>query len=249
MKIRLISDIHMEGYAYTYKFIGEDLIVLAGDIHTNNRHHMLLDQMPTNIPILMVPGNHEYYYSDFDSVNIYLKNLESIYTNFHCLLNESITIDGVNFYGGTMFTDFKLYNDAWLARRRATSGVSDFTLITKTTDGIQKTWTGADHEDEHIKFVNGLTKFLTSTPPDNRVVISHFMPTDKISNPIFDGSQLQPYFIANMEKFFDWTGLWLCGHGHSSADIMVDGVRVVINPRGYGRENEYGFNNELLIEI
>lgn len=31
-KVRLLSDLHMEGYTFQYKYIGEDILILAGDI-------------------------------------------------------------------------------------------------------------------------------------------------------------------------------------------------------------------------
>ena len=105
-----------------------------------------------------------------------------------------------------------------------------------------------DHEEEHDKFKEGLTKFVAENH-EKRVVISHFMPTSKVADPRFEGSRLNPYFTADMESFMGWDGLWLCGHGHSSADVMIGNTRVVMNPKGYARENDRDFNRRLIVEI
>lgn len=246
MKIRLLSDLHMEGYHFMYEYAGEDLVVLAGDIHTIGRHPDLINQIPVDIPILMVAGNHEYYSTEFGATNEYLKDLENRFTNFHYLQNEPIEIGGVHFYGGTMFTDFKLYGEteAWFAKMDAKECIADFHWIMKN----DRRWTVTDHEEEHQLFREGLELFLKDEH-DKRVVITHFMPTDKVSNPMYAGNKMNPYFTANMERFMGWKGLWLCGHGHSSADVMIGDTRVVINPKGYGRENLKGFNPNLILEI
>jgi len=252
MKIKLLSDLHMEGYYFQYEDSGEDVIVLAGDIHDRNRHHDLLNQMPKHIPILMVAGNHEYYGSEFNSVNEWLGNLHTEFTNFRYLQNEAVKIKGIDFYGGTMFTDFRLYGEteAWFAKMHAKDMIADFHWIMKN----DRRWTPSDHEEEHEAFKEGLEKFLKEDH-EKRVVISHFMPTDKVCNPIFAGSKMSPYFTANMERYMGWKGLWLCGHGHSSGDVMVGDTRVVMNPKGYGSENSvhsldrFAFLRNFIVEI
>lgn len=110
MKIKILSDLHLEGYWFTYEDHGEDVVILAGDICTRNRLHMFLDTIPKHIKVLFVAGNHEYYHGEFKACNQYFKDLESKY-NFVFLKNNQIIIDDIAFFGGTMFTDFKLYNN------------------------------------------------------------------------------------------------------------------------------------------
>jgi len=90
LRIRLLSDLHCEGYPYYYEYAGEDIVVLAGDIHTQNRHGFVLDQIPINVKVLLVAGNHEYYGGIFEDVNDKLKALENTYHNL-TFLNNSFT--------------------------------------------------------------------------------------------------------------------------------------------------------------
>ena len=94
MKIKILSDLHLEGYWFTYEDHGEDVVILAGDICTRNRLHMFLDTIPKHIKVLFVAGNHEYYHGEFKACNQYFKDLESKY-NFVFLKNNQIIIDDI----------------------------------------------------------------------------------------------------------------------------------------------------------
>jgi predicted phosphodiesterase len=249
MKIRLLSDLHLEGYPYYYEYAGEDVVVLAGDIHTQGRHEFILDQIPTAVQILFVPGNHEYYGAVFETANEYFKDLETKYSNFKFLNNESISIRDVDFFGGTMFTNWELDFDAWTAKQRAKDGIADFEWISKIgRDGIERRWNTDDHLQEHLAFTEKLVQWKNK-PAEKRVVISHFVPHKEGSDPKFKGSSLNPYFLCDMTKYMENVNLWLYGHTHSSKDMMEGNCRLVCNPRGYGAENKDGWIKDLVVEI
>lgn len=249
MKIRLLSDLHLEGYKYYYEYAGEDIVVLAGDIHTQGRHEFILDQIPTAVQILFVPGNHEYYGAVFETANEYFKDLENKYSNFKFLNNESVSIRDVEFFGGTMFTDWELYGDTWTAKQMAKTGVADFQWISKIgRDGIERRWNPEDHLQEHLVFRDRLVQWLNK-PAEKRVVISHFVPHPEGSHYKYKGSQMNPYFLTDMRKYMENVNVWLYGHTHTSKDFMEGNCRLVCNPRGYGEENSIEFTNNLIIEI
>ena len=251
MKIRLLSDLHMEGFHYKYEWKGEDVLVLAGDIHSRCMHYQLISTIPDSVKIVIVAGNHEYYDNDFEHVNQKLFELQCDYPNVYWLDNKSVEIDGIPFYGGTMFTDFDLYgpSERWFSEHRARTGIADFMYIYKTKHGERKSWTVEDHKQQHELFKDGLKMFLKHTEGKKRVVVSHFVPSERCIHDRFKGSILNPYFTVNMEQYMGWDGLWLFGHTHDSYDLMIDSTRLVCNPRGYGDENSRGFNNDLIIEI
>jgi hypothetical protein len=244
MKIRLLSDLHLEGHKYYYEYAGEDIVVLAGDIHTQGRHDFILDQISTAVQILFVAGNHEYYGASFEIANEYFKELENKYSNFKFMNNESVNIRDVEFFGGTMFTDWELDNDAWTAKQRAKNGIADFTWI----DKLERRWNPEDHLQEHLAFKDALVQWLAK-PAEKRVVISHFVPHPEGSDQKFKGSFLNPYFLCDMRKYMDNVNLWLYGHTHTSKDFMEGNCRLVCNPRGYGTENADGFIKDLVLEI
>ena len=252
MKLRLLSDLHLEMNSYRYEPIGEDVLVLAGDIHTRNKHHLdILNLVPESTQILLVAGNHEYYRSVFEDVNAYLKSLEQTYPNLTFLNNSSTTVNGIPVYGGTMYTDFGLTGDP-LSEFDAGRNINDF-YLTQVRVGKDETrkWTTNDHKEEHEKFCRGLKFFLADgSGADKRIVVSHFVPSMQLSHPRWRMSALNPYFVSDMTRFMGWDGLWLCGHTHDCGHGQVGGTELWCNPYGYGngKENPH-FNNELLLEI
>lgn len=251
MKIRLLSDLHMEGFKYCYVPCGEDVVVLAGDIHTKGRHDELIKQIPSSTRIVMVAGNHEYYRSEFHTMNKYFKGLEEQYPNFTFLNNNSTVIDDVYFYGGTMYSDFYLYGQEcfWQTITDADRWIMDFKVSMIEEDGKYRPWSTKDHVTEHTKFRDGLQHWLRETEGQKRVVVSHFVPHRKAIHPRWGVSALNGYFTCDMDRYMGWEGLWLYGHTHDSGDFMVGDTRCVGNPRGYGDENRHGFEEEKILEI
>ena len=244
----------MEGFYYEYEHKGEDVLVLAGDIHTRKRHEEIVMQVPDYVQILFVAGNHEYYNSIFEEVNEHLRCLAKQYPNFHFLNNNSTKIDGVDFFGGTMYSDFGLYGEDLKKESEAMSlrGINDFYSTRRfsgSPDGSTRMWSTKDHLEEHNVFRRELQGWIKHTEGGKRVVISHFVPSPQAIHPRWGASMLNTYFTCNMELFMGWEGLWLYGHTHDSGEFTVGDTRVVGNPRGYGTENVHGFNNELILEI
>lgn len=248
----------MEGFTFNYSPCGEDIIVLAGDIHTHERHRGIINQIPEQTPIVFVAGNHEYYRGEFNNVNLNLKKLEQEFSNFHFLNNESKIIGEVNFFGGTMFSDFKLYGESheFLYSQHAQKGINDFHVITKFVDDEFIKWTTDDHVKQHSIFRRELTEWLASCEQNSSFpmcVVSHFVPHENAIHRRYKVSEsdriLNPYFTSDMSKFMGWKGAWLFGHTHDSSDFMCGETRVVGNPKGYGRENESHFDPNLIIEI
>ncbi len=244
-KARILSDLHMEGYKFNYEYLGEDMVILAGDIHTQNRHGELLDKIPDYVQILMVPGNHSYYRGEFHSTNNELSELETKFANFKFLNNSTFVYNDIYFYGGTMFTDFLLYGltEQFACEINASCSINDFNIIKYEND----LWTTKNHTDQHNIFVEGLNNFL-ATAGQKRVVISHFCPSEKSVHPRYGKSLLNGYFTANMEKYMDTIGYWFFGHTHDSFDYKLGETRVICNPKGYGSENK-DFNPNLIIPL
>lgn len=254
MKIRLLSDLHMEGFQYYYEWKGEDVLVLAGDIHTRGQHSDILYEVPQYVQVILVAGNHEYYNGIFEQENQKLRDLADFYPNVHYLQNSGVKIDGVDFFGGTMFSDFGLYGEDTKEQAALMSlrGINDFYSIRRMSgDPSDKTrmWTTDDHIMEHNTFRRELQHWLRMTEGGKRVVVSHFVPSPQAIHARWKDSILNAYFTTNMEQFMGWEGYWLYGHTHDSGDFMVGDTRCIGNPKGYGPENAGGFKDDLVVEI
>lgn len=247
----------MEHQFYRYTPLDEDVLVLAGDIHTLHRHHEILDQVPSNLPVVLIAGNHEFYKSNFEDTLEKLRALPSRYLNCHFLHNTHTVISGVPFFGGTMYTDFKLNEpaDEVHSKIEATKWINDFRRLIYIDDSKEpsgsRIWNVYDHIKGHEEFKAALTVWLKDTEGQKRVVVSHFTPSPQAIHPrwLRGDTYLNAYFNANMEKYMGWEGLWLYGHTHDSGDFAVGDTRCVGNPFGYGAENIHGFKPNLILEV
>lgn len=74
------------------------------------------------------------------------------------------------------------------------------------------------------------------------IVVTHTAPTMETLNARFEGHYSNEWYWNPMlgevlRKHADKILVWCHGHTHAAADKIVDGVRVVCNPRGYPGEN------------
>ena len=266
MKIRLLSDLHLEmpynkapisTRPFEYENLGEDVVVLAGDIHTQGRHLSLIQTiLASGAKVIMVAGNHEAYGASFQAVHENLKEIENTHSNFFYLNDSNVVIDDVDFFGGVMYTSL----DGDDIDRLCFRYLPDFSVITKevrledikTEDDFiyfNPTWKPDDHREAHKKFCKELGYWKLSSNFSKKVVISHFVPTYKALSPQFEKSALNSYFIEDMEHTMNGIDLWMFGHTHTSFDFMIEDTRLVSNPYGYGDENKSGIIVDKILEI
>jgi len=74
------------------------------------------------------------------------------------------------------------------------------------------------------------------------IVVTHTAPCKETLDPKFEGQITNewyhnPYMKDLIQEFSEQILVWCHGHTHAFADKIVNGVRVVCNPRGYPGEN------------
>jgi len=95
MKLNFVSDLHLEFGPISFTEKG-DVLILAGDITTENDTSWIKTVSKNFKDVIYVLGNHECYYQSLGSAyKIAKKHLPK---NVHLLQNESITIDGIEYY-------------------------------------------------------------------------------------------------------------------------------------------------------
>ncbi len=193
MKIITYSDLHLEfgsGWALPEDIDG-DVMILAGDIISFKDYSPLdrfLDDWKK--PVLYVAGNHEYYTQnpmnkENEDFKIWLaKN----HPHVTFLLDESISIDGVHFFGGTMWTNFN--NADPVAMENARQGMNDFRLIRNADNTPLKP---SDTIMFHECFVENLLEWFTQDMDGPRIIVTHHAP---VINPRtqYMNSPLMPAF-------------------------------------------------------
>ncbi len=254
MKIKLISDLHLEGrYGYWMKpqawlnTENVDVLVLAGDIHVGIHNVSIFIKHCLDLGfkrIVYIPGNHELYREEDDIAEFtkrFVNNFKE-YPNVHNLSTGPVKIDDVTFFGDTLWTCFD-YNP--MAELAAMQGINDFRVIKGFT--IKKCI-------EMYETQSAFIKYNYENIPGKKVIVTHFLPAKQCVHPKWGGSVslLNSYFANDLgewiESISDTT--WLFGHTHDCRDIMIGETRLISNPMGYGRyDSDENFNPHLLIEV
>lgn len=94
MRIQVLSDLHLEHSDYSATLASDtDLVVLAGDISVGTAGVIWAKEQFPGLPVLYVPGNHEYYTHDIGELNAALAE-EAAGSNVHVLMNTKFELGG-----------------------------------------------------------------------------------------------------------------------------------------------------------
>jgi predicted phosphodiesterase len=251
--LNILSDLHLSQGPLKTPEKDADLIILAGDVARPKEAVSWASGIAK--PVLYVLGNHEFYGGTIAGTVEELKRL-CTGTNIHVLDNEELVIDGVRFLGTTLWTDFNLFGEGEkraAAMQEALAFTRDFSRI-RIGEAQETVFTPADSAALFKIQAGWLEKKLTERYLGPTVVITHHAPSRKSIHPRFSDSLLNACFVSDAEHLLDGSRvrLWIHGHTHDSFDYLLNGTRVICNPRGYAKggvnENPL-FDANLLVEI
>jgi Icc-related predicted phosphoesterase len=247
MKLHILSDLHTEFADFDPPDAGADVVVLAGDIGVGTGGIEWAARQFPEVPIVYVPGNHEYYRHDIGDTDLLAG---AVPANMQFLNNHTCEIDGVRFLGTTLWTDFRFYGGdvETMARERAQSFTSDFTLI-RNGDRL---FTPEDSIRLHEQSLAWLVDELEKEFEGQTVVVTHHLPAAPSVADRFRNHPLNPAFASRLEGIIEkyQPALWIHGHTHVGCDYEIFGTRVVCNPRGYPSEfAETGFSPGLVVNV
>lgn len=277
MKLLILSDLHLEFGTFLVPKVDCDVVVLAGDIFVPGSKAMRwarrADNFADTVPIIFVPGNHEFYSGVLQTTQKEMA-LTAAACKVHLLAPGEAVIAGVRFLGCTLWTDFELpiqskagaLVDAVRAMKAAKVHLNDYSSIR---------WIEAQ-ESSDAPAVAARSKKRRLVPEDTRalhqsdrawlaqklakpfdgptVVVTHHAPHRNSLAPRYQFDWLSASFVSELpSSFFEVPMLWVHGHVHASLHYEVGNCRVVCNPRGYlrhGRDQENKqFNPELVVEL
>ena len=240
MRIISYSDLHLEkNHGWSLPKIEADLMIFAGDIISfRNFNPLALLLRNWSKPVIFVAGNHEYYTNY--PMNLHKHEFRAWLTEFlpcvHFLDDEPISVDGVHFFGGTMWTDFDGGNE-W-AMKYARQSMDDFELIRE--EGI---FTPKYSTKLHKRFIAALEEWFQKYLAGPRVIVTHHQPVPN-SKTAYVNSPLGPAFTATDIRPLIETyqpDLWIYGHTHECAAWEISKTRIFSNQLGYPRgSGRYG---------
>jgi predicted phosphodiesterase len=240
MRIAYLSDLHLEfGEGRPPDIVlpaGTDVFVCAGDVATRGsgpaqlvdiiESGWLASEDGAAFDTIFVPGNHDYYGAPYDDARARMREFRA--PRFHMLDEGEIRIDGVDFVGTTLWTDFG--RSEALARRCAVT-ISDFHVI----PGFDVARCRAEHDRQRAFLEVALAK-----PRDGkRVVVTHFCPTLATEHPEHPGSPLTRYFQVDADSLVPRADAWIFGHTHHDVDMTIGHCRVLSAQVGYPAEKAW----------
>jgi DNA repair exonuclease SbcCD nuclease subunit len=245
MKVAICSDLHLEfGTLHLTNEENADVLILGGDILlAADMKKAVVDDYVSFIKqctqefkhVIYVMGNHEHYHGDFAETPSIIQSAFSHHSNFHFLNNEWIIINGVLFFGGTLWTDMNKEDPTTMIKIRYM--MNDFSIIKNTSEEGKKVFMPVDAVDDHYEFLNKLDEVLALHPDLPTVVVGHHAPSAMSTHPRYKHELIMNgAYRSSLENFIlDRKGikLWTHGHTHDEFDYMIGTTRVVCNPRGY----------------
>jgi predicted phosphodiesterase len=230
MRLHVLSDLHLEVAPFAPAHAAADAVVVAGDVAAGAASLEWLRRAFPHARIVFVPGNHEYYAGEFHACRAAMRRTAAA-LEIDLLDDAVLELGGVRFVGATLWTDLLLYGpagrDALLAR-----GL-DALLEYRTIRVGDAPFTPAHSVGFHRASRAFLERTLAAPFAGRTVVVTHHGPHPRSVRPRFAGSVVNPSFISDLSDLMGMAALWVHGHTHASSDYVVDGTRVVANPRGY----------------
>lgn len=259
MHIQLLSDLHLEENSafQPQRAPGADVLVLAGDIGSYQGGSALSALGDEDfglgrfadwpVPVIVVPGNHEYDTLDFDATHARLRaTCERL--GLIWLERETIVLHGVRFVGTTLWADFDALAprgptaslaDQLQARHKAFRAADYYLRIAATTRGGAPFL--AEQIREHALVCQAWLRAALAEPFDGpTVVVTHFAPSLRSADPRYGLRPGTAGFCNALDELLPLADLWLHGHLHCAIDWRDDSgrCRVVANPLGYEKKGE-----------
>ena len=244
MRIAYASDLHLEFgrnlAALLPATLAADVLVLAGDLETDPRHlaaqlRRARQRLPATFPIILVLGNHEYYWHAFPDALAHYRQAVRDIPHVHLLECEAVTLQGVRFLGTTLWTDFA----DWQRSQNCEIEMMDFRVVADSATG--KPITAARILRAHQESWAWLAGALAEDADQPAVVVTHHAPSFRSNPPRFAGSMIAGGFCSDKDR--DLQALpcppvaWIHGHLHDPADYLIGATRVLCHPWGYDNED------------
>jgi predicted phosphodiesterase len=271
VKIQLMSDLHLEGHPnYVPRPAPQaDLLVLAGDVGSYQRGSRLQQDdfgltrfSPKHgwpVPVLYVPGNHEYDLLDFDATHARLRETcDGLGITW--LEREEAVFGDVRFLGTTLWADFdalvlqpgrpEATLQEQLKLRHKAFRAANFYLQKAAAMRHGRPWLAEGWREQALVCQAWLREALARPFAGTTVVVTHFAPSLQSADPRYGVTPATTAFCNSLQPLMAQAQVWLHGHLHCQFDYVEEGCRVVANTLGYASKGEQeGFREQLVLDI
>jgi len=276
--LRPMSDLHLESYLQSSYPIDKfektlnaiipshdqdqhSALILAGDICNAYIIDQVISVLAQRFPlIILVPGNHDYWGSYFNTASQKFKSLEQIYPGkvFVATLENPVQLQfksknrTVNLFGSTLWAvgaehpleSFQLkgapdFCRIFLSENESKNGNIPFTP--EDMNSFCKREIGA--------LQSSIRQANIHSPSNSTVVVTHYVPSASLLHPYILRSIKDNIFYANADVLFPYADLWIYGHSHFCQTSQIEHLTLISNAKGYPKEGVLDFNPFLFIPI
>lgn len=225
-----------------------DLVVLAGDIgpirprrEVSAYLYALQVSEHLNCPVVLIPGNHEYYGGSFpdDRQAILQQSNQKVFVLDRGVAHIPCQGIVLRILGATLWTDYCLTGNQVLAMYDARGRLSDHRVIKMERDAPFL----PDHAlQEHMQTRQWLVENLAEAHSGPTIIVTHHVPHPLATNPKFGlNDRLAPAFASDCSELIHVAAragvqAWIYGHNHANQIVEVNGVRLMSAQLGYPRE-------------
>ena len=261
MKLRILSDLHLEANPLSLPDVSCDVVILAGDIAPVRYHDVPVwaRKQFGDTPILWVMGNHEYYgWIHGGGMQACLDHARASARNHGVVVleQESYVINDVHVLGCTLWTNFNLQDTPTESMLRARRGMGDFDgeIRLREASGESRFFRPQDSLEVHQRSVRWLEATLVNPRAAKTVVITHHPPHPRFQHSTSVRHPLSPAFCSDLGSLIETYEpvLWVSDHTHASHDFKIGSTRLVSNQRGYRDVPEHvdaPFNSRLVVDV
>lgn len=155
--------------------------------------------------------------------------------NVHFLQGETVALEGVRFFGATLWSHVSAEVHAEHGHK-----IADFRGIIaerNTLTGEPMALTHAFRQALHERHLVALREAIAAPGDGPLVIVTHHLPTGVIAPAIYHGEPTNPYYSNELwpELKSGRIAAWICGHSHGRT-IMEKPTLCVLNARGYPKQ-------------
>ncbi len=285
MKLQLLSDLHLEtnpAFVAT-PAAGADLLILAGDIGSYQqqrdgntmtepdwglqRFSPLPQYAGWPVPVVFVPGNHEYDGLNVDEAHRGLR-ATCDRLGIRWLEREIWAFSDVRLIGTTLWADYDALADVVppakpvvrgkgkrpgpiplpsapvdplthrMRQREKAFRAANFYLTKMAGERHGRLFDAEAMRELALECQAWLRAALAQPFEGRTVVITHFAPTLHSADPRYGLSPGTAGFCNALDDLLPLADTWLHGHLHCPQDMQVGRCRIVATPLGYAHKNE-----------
>lgn len=240
MNIQICSDLHLDQIKNFNNFNNVkfkelivpkgDILIIAGDLchaSTLNNYINFFSFLSENFQyIIYVPGNHEYYNNESNSLEemdemiiLFLKQFE----NFIFLNNKSVLIENYLFTGSCLWCEPDVDPPPW------------FKINMKKED-IK------NYYNKSVEYLNNVSSFK----PKNHIIITHYPPLyiDNLEKKYEKGDKYEKYYKNKDLNLLSNPKYWIYGHNHKNNIKNMNNTYYLSNQR-----KDKSYNNSYTILV